>query len=218
MSYKAVIFDLDGTLLDTLKDLALSVNAVLVKKGYKSHPVSAYRYFVGDGIEKLVRRSFPPGSIDGESDLNAAVAAVKEEYSRRWSDYTEPYPGVPELLDFLEKEGIPKAIFSNKLHEFARLNVEKLLPDWTFTEVCGIRDGIPYKPDPRGALQIAGALNLNPREIIYVGDTATDMKTAVAGGFYPVGALWGFRTADELLENGAESLAETPLEVAKFFK
>ncbi len=218
MIHKAIIFDLDGTLLDTLQDLALSVNAVLRQKGYSEHDVDAYRYFVGDGIEKLAERAFPAGSFAGNIDFNAAVQEIKEEYGRRWADNTRPYPGVPELLNFLEENQIPKAIFSNKPHEFALLTVDVLLPGWSFFDIIGIRAGIPRKPDPQGAMQIANALQLNPREIIYLGDTSTDMQTAVAGGFYPLGALWGFRTGEELLKGGAQNLVREPLDVADYFK
>ncbi len=217
MNYKAIIFDLDGTLLDTLQDLTLSVNTVLRQKGFGEHNVDAYRYFVGDGIDILVQRAFPAGFFAGEAELETVVQEVKEEYGRRWAENTGPYPGVPELLSYLENKQVPKAIFSNKPHEFALLTVETLLPGWSFVGICGIRAGMPRKPDPYGALQIAKTLKLNPRDIIYLGDTGTDMQTAVAGGFYPLGALWGFRTAEELLESGAQELAREPLDVADYF-
>ncbi len=216
MKYGAIIFDLDGTLLDTLQDLALSVNAVLKKNGLQAHPVDAYRYFVGDGIDILVKRAFPEQfTVDGK--LGHIVRAVKEEYSRRWSDHTVPYPGIPELLSYLEKISIPKGIFSNKPHEFALLTVQKLLPDWDFVEILGIGAETPRKPDPQGALRIAERIGLEPGTIVYLGDTDTDMKTAVRGGFYPVGALWGFRPAAELKAGGAEFLAEKPLDLVAFF-
>ncbi len=216
MRFEAIIFDLDGTLLDTLKDLALSVNTVLRKHGQKEHPVDAYRYFVGDGIEALVKRAFAQEFVE-KDEFEARVEAVKEEYGKRWADHTAPYSGVPELLDYLEERQIHKAIFSNKLHEFAVLTVEKLLPDWTFSSIIGIKPGIPRKPDPHGALLIAENIRVEPDRTVYLGDTATDMQTAAAGGFYPVGALWGFRPAEELLESGAEMLAESPLDVAELF-
>ncbi len=217
MSYRAIIFDLDGTLLDTLKDLALSVNAVLRQNGFSEHPVDAYRYFVGDGIEILIRRAVPAEGIKNEKDAEYMVKAVKEEYSRRWGDHTRPYPGIPALLDSLEKKLVPKAIFSNKPHEFAVLTVNKLLSDWKFEEVCGIQTGIPRKPDPYGALIIAEKIRIKPKEVVYLGDTDTDMRTAVRGGFYPVGALWGFRSAEELLKSGAGMLARNPKDVAYLF-
>lgn len=216
MKFKAIIFDLDGTLLDTLKDLALSVNAVLERKGYPGHPVDAYRYFVGDGIDLLIERTFPAAAWSG-NNLNLLVNEVKEEYSRRWDDHTVPFPGVPEMLDSLEQKVVPKAIFSNKPHEFALLTVEKLLTDWYFFDVIGIGPEMPRKPDPTGALQIAAKMKLNPAEIVYVGDTDTDMKTALAGGFYPAAVLWGFRPEEELKASGARFLAADPLDLINLF-
>lgn len=216
MKFKAIIFDLDGTLLDTLKDLALSVNAVLERKGYPGHPVDAYRYFVGDGIDLLIERTFPAAAWSG-NNLNLLVNEVKEEYSRRWDDHTVPFPGVPEMLDSLEQKVVPKAIFSNKPHEFAVLTVEKLLTDWYFFDVIGIGPEMPRKPDPTGALQIAAKMKLNPAEIVYVGDTDTDMKTALAGGFYPAAVLWGFRPEEELKASGARFLAADPLDLINLF-
>lgn len=216
MIFKAVIFDLDGTLLDTLEGFALSVNAVLKRNGFSEHPVNAYRYFVGDGIEALVDRAFPAAAFN-KAGFDAQVKEVKKEYSRRWPDHTRPYPGVPALLEHLESRNIPMAVFSNKPHEFALLNIEKLLSDWKFFDIIGISPGLPRKPDPQGALLIAEKMQLLPEEIVYLGDTATDMKTARAGGFYPVGALWGFRTAEELLESGARMLLRSPQDLIALF-
>lgn len=216
MVYRAIIFDLDGTLLNTLQDLALSVNTVLVENGLKEHPVDAYRYFVGDGIDQLVKRAFPSDYFKTK-DIGFLVGAVKEEYGRRWFEHTVAYQGVPELLDFLEEKKIPKAIFSNKPHEFAVLTVDSLLPGWKFVDVIGIGPGMPRKPNPQGALHIAAKMGLQPQEIIYLGDTDTDMQTASKGGFFPVGALWGFRPADELTAGGARLLAETPADVSGLF-
>ncbi|MFO8192502.1 MAG: HAD family hydrolase [Bacillota bacterium] len=216
LRYKAVIFDLDGTLLDTLEDLALSVNAVLRRFGFPEHDVEAYRYFAGDGIEMLVRRAFP--QEEGEkSNFADLVKIVNEEYARRWPEHTKPYPGIPALLDFLEEQQIPMAIFSNKPHRFVRQTVETLLPDYKFFTVQGLEEGIPRKPDPTGALQIVEQMHLKPEEIVYVGDTNTDMRTAAAGGFYAAGVLWGFRSADELQKEGAQLLVREPLQLRDLF-
>lgn len=217
MNYRAIIFDLDGTLLDTLQDLALSVNTVLRKHGLEEHPVEAYRYFVGDGIDVMIQRAFPE-PMTGKDQLKNLVEEVKNEYSRRWADHTKPYPGVPELLNFLEQEKIPKAIFSNKPHEFAVLTVETLLPDWSFINVIGISLEMPCKPDPTGALVIAREMGFDTNQIVYLGDTDTDIQTAIKGGFFPAGALWGFRTSEELEAGGASFLAETPENIIELFR
>ncbi len=216
MNFKAIIFDLDGTLLDTLQDLALSVNAVLREKGLAEHSIDAYRYFVGDGIEQLVLRAFPAGS-EHLDQLPLLVDQVKAEYRRRWADHTRPYPGIAELLDFLEGRKIPKAILTNKPQEFALVTVNTLLSGWTFKPVLGVSSSIFPKPDPQGALQVAGLLKQKPGDLLYLGDTDTDMKTAKAAGMFPVGALWGFRPAEELKKAGAVILVESPLELRKYF-
>jgi phosphoglycolate phosphatase len=212
MGYRAVVFDLDGTLLDTLDDLSDSMNAVLAREGCSPHPADAYRYFVGDGIETLVRRALPAEQHSPER-LARCMAAMQEEYGRRWDLHTRPYPGVPQLLDALEARAVPKAVFSNKPDAFTRLTVERLLSPWRFDPVRGARPGVPHKPDPTGALDIAACLGVAPQQCLYVGDTNTDMRTARAAGMYPVGVTWGFRTADELQESGAARLLHQPGEL-----
>ncbi len=216
MQYRAIIFDLDGTLLNTIEDLALAANSVLLRHGCPEHPVEAYKYFVGDGIDLMVQRAFPAGYVRQEKS-EQLVSEVKEEYGRRWVEHTTPYPGIPELLTFLEERQIPKAIFSNKPHEFALLTVETLLGRWRFVEVLGISPLMPRKPNPHGALIIASKLGLKPQEIVYLGDTATDMQTARQGGFFPAAALWGFRLPDELQDAGAEFLAGSPQDLQTLF-
>ena len=212
MPYKAVLFDLDGTLLDTLKDLADATNAALAELGLPGHPLEAYKQFVGDGLENLVRRAMRQEPLD-EALLARGIELTRHEYAGRWAEKTRPYPGIPDLLDGLGRRGIPMAVFSNKPDEFTRLCVTRLLAGWHFLAVQGATPELPRKPDPRGALAIAARMGVAPREVLYLGDTNTDMQTAVAAGMFPVGALWGFRTADELLAAGAAALAKTPTDV-----
>ena len=209
MRCKAVLFDLDGTLLDTLDDLADSMNQVLADMGYPQHRTGDYRYFVGDGMEMLVSRSLPPGARKGHL-VARGLAAVETEYGRRWSRKTRPYDGVPAMLDELQARETPMAILSNKPEDFTRLTVSTLLKGWSFDAVCGARPGVPRKPDPAAALEIAARLGAKPSECLYLGDTATDMKTACRAGMYAVGALWGFREAAELEAAGARVLVEEP--------
>ncbi len=214
MKYKAVLFDLDGTLLNTLDDLADSMNDVLRHFGFPAHPVPAYKYFVGDGLEKLVYRAVPEDRRD-EATLAACLAAMRQDYDRRWADKTAPYDGIPELLDGLAALGLPMTVFSNKPDEFTRVMVARLLPRWRFEAVFGARPGVPKKPDPAVPLEMAQRLQVPPAEWLYLGDTNTDMRTARAAGMYPAGVLWGFRPAEELLESGAQVLVEKPGDVLK---
>jgi len=216
VNLKAVIFDLDGTLLDTLTDIALSANAVLEKYGFEGHPVDAYRYFVGEGMDVMVKKVFPPED-DWDYDLDIIFDQVKEEYAKRWKDHTVPYRGIADLLNYLEENQVAKAVFSNKPHQFAELTVKTLLPVWKFVAVVGVSSNTPKKPDPRGALKIAEKMNLKPGQVVYLGDTHTDMQTAVNGRFFPVGALWGFRDAEELTNSGARFLADNPEDIIKLF-
>ncbi|MDD2463393.1 MAG: HAD family hydrolase [Desulfobulbus sp.] len=212
MRYKAVLFDLDGTLLDTLEDLANAGNRVLTGLSLPTHPVDAYRYFVGDGIATLVERILPPSHRQPER-IASTVADFQREYAENWHDCSSPYAGIPEMLDHLVACGLRLAILSNKPDDFTQLCVEKLLPQWPFAPIFGQRPGIAKKPDPAAALEAAQRLNCRPKEVLYVGDTSIDMRTARSAGMDPVGVLWGFRGADELQEAGAAWLISHPREL-----
>ncbi len=215
MNFKAIIFDLDGTLLNTIEDLTDSMNQALSRFGFSGHDQEAYKYFVGDGVESLVRRALPADRVD-EKMVAQCVAAMREEYGRHWDKKTRPYPGIPELLDALCQRGIPMAILSNKVQDFTEICVSKLLPKWSFQIILGARPKVPKKPDPTAALEIAEAMDLTPVQFLYLGDTSTDMQTAVAAGMFPLGALWGFRTAQELMAHGAKALLEKPLDLLQY--
>jgi phosphoglycolate phosphatase len=212
VKYAAVIFDLDGTLLDTIEDLADSMNAALQEEGHAVHAIDAYRYFVGDGIENLVRRALPESARNEES-VNRGKAAMETEYNKRWNAKSRPYTGVPELLDELTQRQIPIAILSNKPEPFTLLAINELLSPWTFFPIRGARPDTPRKPDPTGALVVAEELGVEPAKCLYLGDTDTDMKTAVGAGMYALGATWGFRLGEELLRTGAQTLLDEPMEL-----
>lgn len=209
MRFGGVIFDMDGTLLDTIDDLANSMNRVLERHGYPMHPVDAYRYFVGEGMEMLVRKALPIGRDDRKT-IAECLAAMHKEYGRGWADRSKLYPGIRELLDFLEGQKIPKAILSNKPDGFTKTMTKAFLSEWTFCEVRGESPSTPRKPNPAAALEIASGMGHKPENIVYIGDSSIDMQTASRAGMYSVGALWGFRTADELKSNGARVLVERP--------
>lgn len=210
MKYRAVLFDLDGTLLDTIEDLGDSMNTVLNRYGFPVHNLERYKYFVGDGIENMVKRALPDGE-QNEELIKKCVGSMREEYDIHFADKTHPYEGIPELLDSLTDIGIKMTILSNKPDDFTNKMVDKLLSEWHFDMVAGERASIPRKPDPAAAIEITKILGLLPAEFLYLGDTATDMKTATSAGMYPVGALWGFRTADELMKSGAKTLIIKPI-------
>lgn len=212
MSVKAVLFDLDGTLLDTLDDLADSVNIVLAERGLPAHPVEAYRYFVGDGAATLMHRVLPAAHQTPHEEAGC-LAHFRAVYATRWNLKTRPYAGIPEMLSSLAARGVKLAVLSNKPHDATLQCVTGLLQPTRFDVVQGQTSSIAKKPDPVGALAIARELGIQPGEFLYVGDTATDMQTAVRAGMIPVGVLWGFRTADELREHGARRLISHPAEL-----
>ena len=216
MPFRAILFDLDGTLLDTLDDLADSANEVLAGEGFPSHPVDAYRHFIGNGAARLFRRALPERARDDKT-LTRCLHTFGRVYQQRWNVKTKPYPGVPELLDALKGRNVAMAILSNKPHEFTVKCAQNLLPDWTFDAVYGQRDGIPIKPDPTAALEVAEKLAAPAKEFIYLGDSGVDMQTAVRAGMLPLGALWGFRDAEDLRGNGAAELLKHPTQLLDLF-
>ncbi len=212
MTYKAVLFDLDGTLLDTIEDIGDAVNRVLEQNGFPALTMDTYRRFVGDGATNLIIRALPEDKrID--TIIHPCLDAFLKDYGRNWNVKTRPYDGIPELLDALTTRRLKMAVLSNKPHEYTMQCMEGFLSDWNFDVVFGQRDDVPRKPDPAGALEIAEQLNIPPSDFLYLGDTQTDLKTAIAAGMFPVGVLWGFRSAKELQENGAKVLIKRPLDM-----
>ena len=213
MPFRAVIFDLDGTLLDTIEDLTDSMNAALVRLGHPARTIAECKQLVGDGLETFVRRALPPAAADDPRERTRLRELMMMEYRDRSTLKTRPYPGVPDLLDALAARNVPAAVLSNKPHDSTLAVMEHYFSRWSFRAIFGARDGVPVKPDPAGALEIARILGLAPANIAYLGDTNTDMQTATGAGMYGVGALWGFRTAGELIANGAKVLIETPMDL-----
>ena len=211
--FQAIIFDVDGTLLDTIQDLADSMNTTLGHFGFPIHELQKYKYFVGDGMENLVRRSRPDSAKIDSGLLSQCIEMMQQTYERNRNVKSRPYPGIPELLDALAARGLKMAVLSNKPHDLTQKVIEELLPTRSFDAVMGERPPIPRKPDPSSALAIANRLGVEPAGFLYLGDTATDMKTANAAGMYAVGVLWGFRKAEELIESGAKRLIAKPAEL-----
>jgi phosphoglycolate phosphatase len=211
MPFRATIFDLDGTLLDTLDDIANAANRVLAARGVPTHPNAHYRTLIGEGVVKLMLRALPPTHQD-EATVQACVSAYAQEYERTWNALTKPYAGVPEMLDALVIRGLKLAVLSNKPDRFTQQCVSELLAKWTFDVVLGASDQFPRKPDPAGAIETAKRLGVPPAECLYVGDSGIDMQTARAAQMCPVGVLWGFRGKEELLRDGAQHLIDKPSE------
>lgn len=212
MEFKGIIFDLDGTLLNTLDDIGSCANHVLKKRGFPVHEIGEYRYFIGDGAAMLMQRALPENNRDPDM-VAACVQEFNAVYQKNGDSKTVLYPGIPELLDELTEMKTKKAILSNKPHELTLRSVQNLLARWRFNLVFGQRDHVPRKPDPAGALEIAAHLDIVPSEILYLGDSSVDMKTAVSAGMFPVGVLWGYREKDELRENGAGKFVNHPYEI-----
>ena len=205
MKCEAIIFDLDGTLLDTLDDLADANNQALSELGFPTHPVEDYKHHIGNGVRLLLERTLPENARD-EATVETGMAMMKQAYEKCWDNKTHAYDGIAELLDELVRRGVRMAILSNKPHVYTRMIVDKLLADWQFEEVWGVSDTVAPKPDTAGVFGLAGKMGLAPEDFLYLGDTATDMETANAADMFAIGVLWGFRTADELTRSGAKVL------------
>ena len=215
MRFSGVIFDLDGTLLDTIEDIALTINLVFGRRGFSPFSIADCMRMVGDGMEVLVRRALPVGLGD-EALVGEIVQEYREAYGRAWRDHSRPYPGVLELLEGLRARGIRSAVLSYKSHPFTETMTRVVLP-FDFEIVRGALPGVPFKPDPAAALEIASEMDVPPSGFVFVGDTDIDMETARAAGMYPAGALWGFRDATNLMAGGASVLLALPGDLLHLF-
>lgn len=214
---KAVLFDLDGTLLDTLQDLATSGNEVLAGRGLPPHPLDAYRIFIGNGMVNLARDVFPPEMRpETEEEIAAVLEEYRTAYSRNWKNTTVPFPGISEVLDRLAADAVPIGVVSNKAHDFTLQCVEAFLDAWKWDVLIGAREGHPRKPDPAGALEAAAVLGIAPEDCLFVGDSDVDMMTARNAGMRAIGVTWGFRPVEELLQAGAEVILGSPEELLGF--
>jgi phosphoglycolate phosphatase len=212
MEYDGVIFDLDGTLVDTLEDIGDAMNRVLAAEDVLPHSYQEYRYLVGRGLWNLAQESLPPALRDEET-VARCYEGMMADYGEHSLVKTHLYDGVPALVRGLRDAGLPLAVFSNKSDALTRRVVEALLDLRDFTAVVGARAGVPLKPDPCVALELATHLQLAPERIAYLGDSLVDMQTATAAGMVAVGASWGFRTTEELVKSGARVVIDHPREL-----
>ena len=213
---KAILFDLDGTLLDTLEDLADAANRVLDHAGLPTHAHSAYRHFIGDGSRMLITRAMPEDHRTPER-IEDYLTRFKADYSRNWKTATRPYPGIPALLHDLCDRAIPRAVVTNKPQAFAEICIHHFFPEPPFQMIWGQKEGVPLKPHPLPALEAAKHLGISPQECLMLGDSDVDMKTARSAGMLPVGAAWGFRSTAELVNAGAAHIVRSPMEIKAWF-
>lgn len=214
--YKAVIFDLDGTLVNSLEDLAISTNYALNKHGFPTHETEKYKYFVGDGMIKLMERVLPEQNRD-EKTIQKVFESFFGFYSEHYLDKTVAYDGIHNVLDTLKKDGMKIAVVSNKKDDMAKIVVDKIFGN-IFDFVVGKRDGYPTKPDPKLTLEVIDILGVTPKECAFVGDSGMDMAAAKNSGCLAVGVLWGFRESQELNENGADYILNNTSQITELIR
>lgn len=209
-----VIFDLDGTLLNTIDDLATATNHALRLHGYPEHELSEYRYFVGNGVRKLIERALPEESRQAE-EITRLLKDFLEYYQLHKTDYSRPYTGIPEVLEQLHDAGIQLAVASNKYHQGTTELIRHYFKEKMFCIVLGQREGIPTKPNPAIVREILAHTSIPANATLYVGDSGVDMQTAANSGLVSIGVTWGFRPREELEANGAVHIIDHPAEIAR---
>ncbi|MGN0047466.1 MAG: HAD family hydrolase [Bacteroides sp.] len=209
-----VIFDLDGTLLNTIADLAQSTNHALQSLGYPTHEESAYNLMVGNGINKLFERALPEGEKTEANVLNVRAAFIPY-YNLHNADKSRPYPGIPTLLEHLQEAGIQLAVASNKYQEATTKLIARYFPTIRFTAVLGQREGVNVKPNPAIVHDILAVAQVAPEEVLYVGDSGVDMQTAANAGVTACGVTWGFRPRTELEACHPAHIVETTDEILR---
>lgn len=211
---KAFIFDLDGTLVDSLADLATAVNRMLDDNGYPRCSMELFPLHIGDGMKKLVERALPADKRDPQNVVRCA-AEYLSHYERCWHDETHVYDGMAEAVAGLRARGVRLGVISNKPHRFTVLCSEFFFPNGSFEIILGQREGIARKPDPAGGIELARLMGLAPSECAYIGDSGVDMEFGTAIGMRRIGVLWGFRDRAELVASGTEVLIEHPGELLR---
>lgn len=210
MQYSAALFDLDGTLLDTLADLASAANHALASVGRPPHPRDAYNTFLGQGVRQLFIDALGP---DHQSLVDDAIAAHLAYYEGHRYDTTRPYPGIDAMLATLAERGVKLGVLSNKPDDATKDVIARYFPNTPWAFVRGHRTGTAPKPDPHAAVEAIDAIGIPAQQWLYVGDTAVDMQTGKGAGMFTVGVTWGFRKEDELRANGADAIIHEPGEL-----
>jgi phosphoglycolate phosphatase len=210
---KAVIFDLDGTLADTIQDIAEAVNRCLARRGLPEHSPELFKLMVGDGFRNLITRALPE-NLRNDGYIESMRAEAADDYAGRCLERSRAFPGIRELLGALAERGIALAVLSNKPDELTKKVIAGLFPTVDFAVVRGESPDFPRKPDPASALDSCARMGARPDETVYLGDSGVDMKTAKAAGFLALGARWGYRSEAELVE--ADALLEAPLDLLQY--
>jgi phosphoglycolate phosphatase len=203
-----LIFDLDGTLVDSLPGIAASLNRTLTAHGLPGHSDARVRSFIGDGIRNLILRAIPKGAEP--ATVESLLGLYRKDYALSWKSGSTIYPGVANLLDELQKSGFEMAVLSNKVHDFTVEMVREMFPAIRFAAVLGQRDGIPHKPNPAGALQLADMLGAAPENCVVIGDSTMDLETAANAGMRAIAVTWGYHDRERLLAAGASRLIDHP--------
>ncbi|BHH83023.1 HAD family hydrolase [Desulforhopalus sp. 52FAK] len=211
MKISSIIFDLDGTLLDTIGGLTDTTNFVMKEFNFPQHSIETCKQFIGNGMRILIERAAPANT--SSECIDDCCRAFKEYYSRTWKDKCCPYDGINAMLAGLQKWAIPLAVLSNKPHQFTQLFVEEFFPEDMFAMVYGQRDGFDKKPEPGVALEIAKNFGMNTDTMLFVGDSGVDIQTGKNAGMKTAGVSWGFRPRQELIENKPDLLLNHPLEL-----
>ena len=211
MKFKGIIFDLDGTLVNSLEDISDAMNIVLTGLEYPTHTYDTYQYFIGSGLRNLVSKALP-ASNNTEEQIETCFECMVNEYRKICTFKTKPYEGIIELLDHLKAKDIKLAVFSNKADELTKKIATEIFPDY-FDSAVGLSSEALKKPNPFEAIEISKSWNLKPEEILFVGDSDIDMQTAINANMFPVGVSWGYRTEEELKASGAKLVINNPLEL-----
>lgn len=209
---KLAIFDLDGTLLNTIEDLGHAANYALKNHGYPTHSIASYPFFVGNGVRRLIERVLPEDART-EVTIDRLLVTFKEYYNNHNTDFTKPYEGIPELISHLTSRGVALAVASNKYQAATEKLIAHFFPNYSFVAVEGQKEGVPVKPDPSVVFEILAKAKTPKADTIYIGDSGVDMETARRACVDSVGVTWGFRPEKELVENNADSIVNRPCEI-----
>lgn len=214
MKFKGILFDLDGTIVNSLEDISDAMNAVLQELGHPKHTYSTYQYFIGSGLRNLVAKALP-ASNNSETEIDQCYTKMLAVYSKNCTQKTKAYSGIFELLNELKSRNIKLSVFSNKADALTKEITNHIFEGY-FDQIIGLTTEKLKKPNPENAIIIRNNWNLNPEEVLFIGDSEIDMQTANNANMYAVGVSWGYRSVDELLADGAQIILNQPADLIPF--